>query len=110
MGTFGIDAVLIEEIDDIGPEALERGFGDLPDALGLAVESYILACASSVIDVESELGGDDDLVAERSERLADEFLVGERAIDLGGVEEGDAALDGCAKQSDHLLLVRKGGP
>ena len=43
------------------------------------------------------------------ERLAHQLLVRERAVDLGGVEEGDAALDGRADQRDHLLLVR-GGP
>ena len=46
-------------------------------------------------ELEAELGRDHDLVADRFERLADELLVGERAVDLRGVEEGDAALDGC---------------
>ncbi len=59
------------------------------------------------IDVEAELGGDHDLVAERRQRLADEFLVGERAVDLGGVEEGDAALDGRADQRDRLPASRR---
>ena len=34
------------------------------------------------------------------EGLADELLVDERAVDLGGVEERDAALDGGANQRD----------
>ena len=59
------------------------------------------------VELEAELGGDHHLVAERRERLADQFLVGERAVDLGGVEEGDAALDGRADQRDHLALVRR---
>ena len=46
-------------------------------------------------------------IAERRKRLADEFLVGEGAIDLGCVEEGDAALEGCADDLDHLLLVAR---
>ena len=33
-GDVGIDAVLVEEIDGIDLEALERGFGDLADASG----------------------------------------------------------------------------
>ncbi len=44
-----------------------------------------------VDDVEAEIGGDDDLVADRCERRADDLLVAERAVHLGGVEEGDAA-------------------
>ena len=32
-------------------------------------------CAAVGVDVEAELGGDDDLVADRRQRLADELLV-----------------------------------
>ena len=60
---------------------------------------------SSRLEVEPELGGDHHLVAERGEGLADELLVRERAVDLGGVEERDAAFDGRPEQRDHLLLV-----
>ena len=52
---------------------------------------------------EAELGGDDDLAAERGECLADELLVGQRTVDLGGVEERDAELDGAADDADHLV-------
>ena len=61
------------------------------------------------IELEPELGGDDHLLAEGSERLAHQLLVRERAVDLGGVEERDAAFDGRPEERDHLLLVR-GGP
>jgi hypothetical protein len=57
------------------------------------------------IDVEAELGGDHDVVAEGLQGFAHEFLVGEWAVDLGGVEEGDATLDGRADQRDPLVLV-----
>ena len=65
------------------------------------------ACSAVRIEVEPELGGDHHLLAERGERFAHELLVRERAVDLGGVEERDAALDGRAEQGDHLLLVRR---
>jgi hypothetical protein len=65
--------MLIEEIDHIGPEPLQRGVGDLTDALRTAVKSYILACTR--VNLPSELGGEDDLIAQRSERLTDKFLV-----------------------------------
>ena len=74
--------------------------------LGAAVEAAGLTARS---EVEAELGRDHDLVADGLERLADELFVGERAVDLRGVEEGDAALDGGADQRDHLLLVRRAG-
>ena len=72
------------------------------DVLGPAVQAPLLPVR---VDVEAELGGDHHLVAERGERLADELLVRERAVDLGRVEEGDAALDGRPDEGDHLLLV-----
>ena len=57
------------------------------------------------VDVPPELGGDHDLIPIGGERLADEFLVGVRTVDLGGVEERDAAIDRGADQRDHLLPV-----
>src|SRR3989441_6538859 len=56
---------------------------------------------------EAELGGDRHAPAEGNERLAQELFVRERAVDLGGVEECDAAFDRRADQRDHLLLVRR---
>jgi len=44
------------------------------------------------------------LPTERTERFAHEFFVGERAIDLGGIDERDAALDGFPKNVNHLPL------
>jgi hypothetical protein len=55
--------------------------------------------------VEAELGGDDDLFANRGEGLADELFVGERAVDFGGVEEGDAEVDGFVEEGDHFSFV-----
>ena len=65
------------------------------------------AAASVGIDIEAELGGDDDLAAEGREGLADEFFVVERAVDFGGVKESDAALDGGAEQSDGTPSFRE---
>ena len=56
------------------------------------------------IDVEAELGRDHHLVANRPQRLADQLLVGERAVDLSRVEEGDPALLGGAEQGDGVRL------
>jgi len=72
--------------------------------LGLAIEATLLAG----VTVESEFGGDDDLAAERGEGFADEFFIGEGAVDFGRVEEGDALLDGGADDGDHLLLFPAG--
>ncbi len=82
--------MLIEQIDAIGPQPLQRGVGDRADALRPAVLAGFVE--SPVL--EAELGGNHDLVAEGRQRLANQFLVGERTIGLRGVEEGDAAFEG----------------
>ena len=65
-------------------------------------DAPIFSCLE--INVEAELGGDDDLVAERPQRFADDLLVGEGAIDLGRVEEGHAAVHRGADQGYALVL------
>jgi hypothetical protein len=46
-----------------------------------------------------------DLPANSRKSFAHEFLVRERAIDFGGIEEGDTTLDGRPNQFDRLLCV-----
>ena len=96
--------MLIVEIDGIDPEPLERSLGDLLDVLRPAIEPTHRGLPSGS-QVEAELGGDDHLPAERSERFAHEFFVDERSVDFGGVEERDAAFDGGTDTADHFLLV-----
>src|SRR5713101_7707244 len=84
-GNVRINPMLVEQINRADFEPLERGLDDLLDVLRPAVQAALLAA----VTIESELGGDDHLLAKRSEGLAHEFLVRERAIDLGGVEESD---------------------
>ena len=55
----------------------------------------------------AEFRGEHDLVADGSERLAHQLLVAERAVGLGGVEEGDAALDSRADEGDRFRFVRR---
>ena len=78
------------------------GLGDLADVRRPAVEAGLLA----VLELESELGGDHDLIANRRERFADEFFVRERPVRFGGVEERDAAINGRADDADPVLRLR----
>ena len=55
-----IDAMLIEEVDRLDPQSLQRLFGHLPDALGAAVEPVRTVRAART-KVVAELGGDDDV-------------------------------------------------
>jgi hypothetical protein len=57
-----------------------------------------------------QLGGDHHLVAHRRQRLADQLFIGERAIDLGGVEEIHTAVtvDGCGRMQERNRQLRAG--
>src|ERR1039457_5648124 len=98
-GSVGVDAMLVKEVDSVGFKTFERGFDDLPDVLGTAVEGCPLTAVLG-IGLKAELGGDDDLVAERSESFARDFFVDVGTVDFGGIEESDAALDGGADELD----------
>src|SRR4029077_7000395 len=101
---IGIDPVLVEQVDRLNPQPLQRAFGRLPDAFGATVKP----AGSAVTEVVAELGGDDDVLSEWLQRLAHEFLVGERTIDRGGVEESDTALERRPDERDHLFAVGAG--
>jgi len=70
-----IDAMLVEQVDDLDAEPLQRRIADLTDVLGPAIHAGVFACLG--IDHETELGGDHHLAAHWLQRLADDFLVGE---------------------------------
>src|SRR5205807_105346 len=61
----GIDAVLIEQVDDVGLKALERGIGDLLDVFWTTVETYLFSGVR--INFEPELGCYHHFPMERSE-------------------------------------------
>ena len=94
-----VDAVLVVEIDAVGPEALQRVLDHLLDVLRPAVEAARPSMS------KPNLVAIDDLVAERRERFADELFVRVRAVDLGGVEERDAFFVGGADDLDALASV-----
>jgi hypothetical protein len=70
--------MLIEQIDDIDVQPFQRGVRNRPDVRGPAVQGPV--SLGHAADIEAELGGDHDIVAERRQRLADQFLVDEGAL------------------------------
>ena len=95
----GIDAVLVEEIDPVGLEPLQRGIGHRADVGWPAVETCLLA----VLELEAELRRNHDMIANRSERFADELFVRERPVRFGRVEECDASVNGGANDADAII-------
>jgi hypothetical protein len=96
-----VHPVLVEQVDGLDPEALERALHALLDLLGPAVDNLLPAG----VDRDPELGGNHDVRANGSEALSQQLFICERPIGLGGVEERDAAFDGRPKQRDHLPPV-----
>ena len=98
-----VDAVLIEEVDDIRAQPLQRRVRDLPDPLGPRVQAMVAAVS---VEVETELRGDDDAIAQRTQRVPHELLVDKRPVDLGSVEERDPRrFDGIPDHADHVVPV-----
>src|SRR5216117_1646904 len=94
--------MLIEQIDHVPSESLQRSFSNFLDVLWPTIDTHLLAFGTNF---ESEFGGDHHSLAHRSQRFADEFFVGERAVNFGRVEKGDATFHRCADKRNHLLLI-----
>jgi len=103
-GHVRVNSVLVVEVDGVHAKPMQRAVNDLLDDLGPARDPPS-RLAFSRIDVPPELGGDHNLPLVRGKCFADEFLVGVGAVDLRGVEEGDAPLHSGAYQRDHFLPV-----
>src|SRR6185369_12270882 len=96
-----IDAVLIEQIDSIGLEPLERRVRDFPDVRRPAVETRLPAA----LELETELRRDDHVIANWRERLADKLFVREWTVCFRGVKERDAAIERRADDRDSVLAA-----
>ena len=86
-------AVALVEIDEVGAQPPQRGIELLFD---LAAREAAVAVGHR----EEELGGEDVGVARAAlQRLAEEGLGGAAAVDVGGVDEVDADLEGASRQA-----------
>jgi hypothetical protein len=92
--------VLIQQVDAFHVQPPQRVLDGGADVLRSAVQS----ARAAAVEAEPELGGDHHLVPHGRESLADELFVDERSIDLGGVEEGYAEIDGGTDEVDAVLL------
>jgi hypothetical protein len=101
-----VDAVLVEDVQPIGPQVPQAVLRDLADVLRPAVQR--LAQPRVLRHVEPELGRQHDLVAEALHRLAEQLLVtaGATAVQLGGVEEVDPQLESAPDGGHSTVVVR----
>jgi hypothetical protein len=94
-----VDPVLVVEVDAIGTEPLQGAFDRGPDVRRAAVEH---PRATAGVRNEAELRREHNIVATPPERATDEFFVRVRAVDLGGVDVGDAQLKCSLDGADRL--------
>src|SRR5262249_42760688 len=87
----------------VGPQSLQTSLHNLSDVLRPAVKSALLTGPG--IDIEAELGGDDDLLSHRSQGFTHQFLVREGTVGFRRVEESDTVLDGGADERNALSLI-----
>src|SRR6476660_6305268 len=98
----GIDAMLVQQIDDLNTQSLQRSLGGLADGVPMAAQAGVRL--GRWIDCKAELGRNSDLVAHVAQSFADNLLVGKGTIDFGGIEEGDAQIDCRSDQRDALYV------
>ncbi len=103
----GIDAVLVVEINMVGAEAPQRALDRAEDVLGRAVDRADggHVARRRAVGPARELGRDHVLVAAAFDRASDKLLVGQRPVELGGVDEVDPELERPLDRADRLALV-----
>ena len=94
--------MLVVEVDRLDSESSQRRLAGGADVLGAAVDPEELTLLAAHVP---ELRRDYDLVATVGDRLADELLIRERAVHVGGVEERDPELERAVDRRDRLTLV-----
>src|SRR5581483_3552899 len=99
---FGIDAVLVIEIDEIDVQALERGIAACPDVFGAAVDTQEFSIRRALV---AELGRQHNLITTSLNSLAYQDLILERAVHVGGIEEIDAAVEREVNGGDGFGIV-----
>src|SRR5216684_8621609 len=100
---FRVNAVLVEEINNLSLEPLERALHALLDVFRPAVQTHWTRIFLG-LELEPELRCDYHLLTKGGEGFAHELFIRERAVDLSRIEECDAAFERSPNDRDHLLL------
>jgi hypothetical protein len=102
-GDLRVDPVLVEQVDRVGSQSPKRPVDSGTDVVRSATDAGLVAV---LVEGEPELGGDDDVAADRLQCLAHQLLVVEGAVDLGGVEQRDATVHRRTEERDHVRSRR----
>jgi hypothetical protein len=97
-----VDAVLVVEIDVVGPEAAQRSLEGGTDVLRAAV---VLRYVPVAVGAHPEPCRQDHFGSAPRDRAPDELLVRVGAVDLGRVDQGDPEIEGAVDPADRLSVV-----
>jgi hypothetical protein len=103
---FGVDAVLVVEIDYVDAEAFQAGVATFFDVGRVAADAEEFAVWAADV---GEFGGKDDFAAAVADGFADEELVFADAVHVGGVEEIAAEVEVAVDDADRFGVVHLGG-
>jgi hypothetical protein len=94
----------VVDVDVVGAQPPQRRVGLFED--GLAGQA---AAARAVVHLPADLGGEHDVLAagESGDRPPDELLRGASLVDVRGVPERDAQLDGLPEERGRGILVQR---
>ena len=90
-----VDAVELVEVDALELEAAQAHFDTLDQVAGAA---HVFGFGGALAG-DAALGGDDEARRIGVQRFADEALGDFGAVGVGGVDEGDAEIDGAAENA-----------
>jgi hypothetical protein len=93
--------VLVQQIDTVRLKPAQRVFNDFTDVCWSTIEAHDTA----ILDLETELGRDDDTIAPPIECATEQLLVCVRPVNFRRVEERYAEIDSTVDGSDGLTLV-----
>ena len=100
----GIDPVLIVEVDHVHLQPAQRSFAGQAHIVRLSINSDESAIGRPDI---AKLRRKDDLVSTILDGFANEFLVLTQSVNVGGVQESDAKLDGAVNCGDRPRAPRR---
>ena len=124
-GNAGVDAVLVVEIDAIQVKALQAGLTGGSHIRWIATDIHYLpiripmpelgcqfhplfhaSILQSLFPKKRNLAKNKRTSKQKKKKwdLSEKDFVGEGAVDVGGVEEGDAGVDGVVDESYHVFF------
>jgi hypothetical protein len=103
-GRVRVHPMLVVQVDHVGHHASQGRLAGAVHVLGAAVDADPAAVGSALV---AELRRQHHLVASSEKCTAEQLLVRERAVHVGGVEEGDPELDCPMDRGDRLGVVAR---